>query len=651
MTSPEDLPLRNGEDSGNTDDSVARRELGQKTLKGDSYSANMKRLDDLNKDLAEFNKAKKFEDYMKSIHEAQVAGDDALLDKLITQHEAELQAEYEKAQEEKRAREQAYEQMSDEEKRQNYEQELAQSQAEYDANHPEGAENGDPAGAEAGENEPVTVEETVKKHHMSKAAKRALVVGIATALATVGTIVVANIISGGSKSSGGDSPSAPEPTPTTVTAPEAPKIPVAEKHESIAKLSTYKGQFASEDGKDFNKNKNSNVSFGEALRSGLTEDEMKEELGGRMTQPAQLAATYYYMQEKTSNPNFGVEGAKFNSSNELTDAMKNGPKLHQKVYDFITSTINDNKLSEDAVSGNFNNYFMTSEFETGDIDTSRVEIVGCTTKENGTKVYKLEYVWADEEGIHTDIFTFKERCGGQPLDEEDFTTTVRHIPEKETTSNPTDDTTNKKDNDKKDDDKKDKPTEGDDKKEDKPTEDNDKGGETPTTSPTPEYPIITTPSEPPVTVLASKNEKNLNRIAADTEKSHEEDLHVVDYTPFQDTDVTKVEEITKEPTAENYEGTSPAVARNEKAEGSEPVGRDHLWVSIPENETPPSPVGEKNDYGNDLGGANDQNARENPVESNQESQNQADQNRIPDNELPGAGEQGTRDLLAELGIF
>ena len=241
------------------------------------------------------------------------------------------------------------------------------------------------------------------------------------------------------------------------------------------------------------------------------------------------------------------------------------------------------------------------------------------------------------------------------IDEEDFTTTVRHIPEKETTSNPTDDTTNKKDNDKKDDDKKDdnkkdKPTEGDDKKEDKPAEDNDKGGETPTTSPTPEYPIITTPSEPPVTVLASKNEKNLNRIAADTEKSHEEDLHVVDYTPFRDADVTKVEEITKEPTAENYEGTSPAIARNEKTEESEPVGRD-LWVSIPENETPPSPVSEKNDYSDNLGGANDQNARENPVESNQESQNQAGQNRIPDNELPGAGEQGTRDLLAELGIF
>ena len=656
MTSPEDLPLRNGEDSGNTDNGVARGR-GQRTLKGDGYSANMKRLDDLNKDLAEFNKAKKFEDYMKSIHEAQVAGDDALLDELITQHEAEVQAEYEKAQEEKRAREQAYEQMSDEEKRQNYEQELAQSQAEYDANHPEGAENGDPAEAEAGKNEPVTLEETVKKHHMSKAAKITTIVAIATAIAGIG-IGIGSLISGGSKTSdsktpGGGFPSAPEPAPTTVTAPEAPEIPVAVGEKEKPKL-----KYDYSEWRDFT-NKSSHDAYGADYSDCYNNPEKTTEgfLGEAEKMPEALASYKgaFFEDEQKELGIFDM------TREELDNAMsdvnsEDSAVMQQKMLNALGKIFDDKENTKWAYNIENNkensNYVIWEDENSDGVQTPDEMHLGyrIVSRHNAPQANLYR---RDKNGNWVKMLDLNLYCGFQPNTPTGEKPDVPYVSEGEKA--PTKDD-NKKDkptegDDKKDNNKKDKPTEGDDKKEDKPTEDDNKGGETPTTSPTPEYPIITTPSEPPVTVLASKNEENFNRIAADTEKSHEEDLHIVDYTPFRDADVTKVEDITKEPTAENYEGTTPAIARNEKAEESEPVGRDHLWVSIPENETPPSPVGEKNDYGDNLGGANDQNARENPVESNQESQNQAGQNRIPDNELPGAGDQGTRDLLAELGIF
>lgn len=500
----------------------------------------------------------------------------------------------------------------------------------------------DPEGSGKAESVP-SVAETEKKARGNHALRNVLIATTA--------VVLAGIIGFGATGGFSKKRSAQEPT-TTPTAAPTPTTAVetaVEKHESIAELSTYKGQFASEDGRTFNKNKINTVAFGESLKSGLTEDEMKEELGDRMLQPAQLAATYYYMQEKTSNPNFGVEDAKFKTPDELTDAMKSDPELHQKVYDFVTGTINDNKLSEGTVKGTFNNFYMTSKFETGDVDTSKVEVVGCTTKEDGTKVYKLEYTWADEEGVHTDTFTFKERCGGQPLDEKDFTTTVRHIPEEEPTPTPTDEPT---------------PT---------PT---DKPTPTPTNTPTPEVtpeptpeptPIITpTPEPTPIITPEPKNEENLVRIDEKIEKDIEEDIHTQEIVIPKTEDVTKIEEVTKKPAPEEYKGTEPVIIQNEPSKDAEPIGRDLSTGYNTEQtqqeeikQTPPSPISEANDYSQDLGGANEQtqSVEENipePVAPNPEAQAEADRNEIPIEEAPGTedvGGQELNDILADLGIY
>lgn len=202
------------------------------------------------------------------------------------------------------------------------------------------------------------------------------------------------------------------------------------EHESISERSTYHGMFASEDGSTYNPEKKSDVCFGEALKSGVSESEMKEDLNSRMVQPAQLAAQYVYMSKKTTNPNFGVPGVKFDNPNDLIKAMKSDESLHQSIYDYVTNAINDGKIHEETVSGRFNNYYMTSNFETGDSDTSNVEIVGCATNEDGTKVYVLEQEWIDENGEkHTDIYLQKEDCGGQNLDQIEFTKSVSQIDE------------------------------------------------------------------------------------------------------------------------------------------------------------------------------------------------------------------------------
>ena len=221
-----------------------------------------------------------------------------------------------------------------------------------------------------------------------------------------------------------------------------------EENESIHDRSTYHGRFASEDGSTFNSNKKGIHNFGEPLGSGLTEDEMRQELGDCMIQPGQLAATYYYMQEKTSDPNFGVDGARFDNPDDLLEAMEADADLHQSVYDYVMSIFENSTFTEDTVTGRFHNFFMDSEFETGDSDTSNIEVVGCTTMEDGTKVYTVRRTWVDDQKQeHTDIFTFKEDCQGQPLDKFDFTTTVRQIPEDDDDTPEDDDDTPEDDDD------------------------------------------------------------------------------------------------------------------------------------------------------------------------------------------------------------
>ena len=656
MTSPENFPKNTGEATGNIPRGTAEKR-GEETIEAIEYSDTMKRLEALKKRLAELEAKEGIEQKPAPAEE----------------EPKEVEMEY-----------------------------TEEDFAEVETNNPDGPNNpnnpdapdDDPEDSGEAESTP-SVAETEKKARGNHALRNVLIATTA--------VVLAGVIGFGAAGGFSKKGNTPEPTTTPSVAP-APTTAVetaAEKHESIAELSTYKGQFASEDGKTFNKSKINKVAFGESLKSGLTEDEMKEELGDRMLQPAQLAATYYYMQEKTSDPNFGVEGAKFKTPDELTDAMKSDPELHQKVYDFVTGTINDNKLSEGTVKGTFNNFYMTSKFETGDVDTSKVEVVGCTTKEDGTKVYKLEYTWADEEGVHTDTFTFKERCGGQPLDEKDFTTTVRHIPEEEPTPTPTDEPTPTPTDEP-------TPTPTDeptptptdeptptptdeptptptDEPTPTPTDEptptpTDEPTPTPTNTPTPEVtpeptpeptPIITptpepTPEPTPIITPEPKNEENLVRIDEKIEKDIEEDIHTQEIVIPKTEDVTKIEEVTEKPAPEEYKGTEPVIIQNEPSKDAEPIGRDLSTGYNTEQtqqeeikQTPPSPISEANDYSQDLGGANEQtqSVEENipePVAPNPEAQAEADRNEIPIEEAPGTedvGGQELNDILADLGIY
>ena len=218
--------------------------------------------------------------------------------------------------------------------------------------------------------------------------------------------------------------------------PDAPIIfeDTGEEKESISDISTYKGQFASEDGTTYNSDKNAKYNFGKPWATGISESEEKEQFKDGMSQPGQLATTYVYMQQKTTDPNFGIDGVKFDDPNALIKAMNEDGELHQKIYDYITELADKNKMSEDTVNGLFHNYFLDSKFETGDVDTSNVEVVSGDTIEHDTKVSILEYRWIDENGNeHTDTFMFKKPCHGQPLDQKtDFTTKVRKIYDPET---------------------------------------------------------------------------------------------------------------------------------------------------------------------------------------------------------------------------
>ena len=192
-----------------------------------------------------------------------------------------------------------------------------------------------------------------------------------------------------------------------------------------------------------------------------------------------------------------------------------------------------------------------------------------------------------------------------------------------------------------------------------------------TPEPTPEpTPIITptpnpTPIPTPIITPEPKNEENHVRIEEKIEEKHEDNLYTEDFNIPETEDVTKIEEVTEKPAPEEYKGTEPVIIQNEASKDAEPIGRD-LSTGYNDNttaeqtqqeeikQTPPSPISEANDYSQDLGGANEQNAPENPVEADQTGQSQADENRIPDNELPSTedvGGQELNDILADLGIY
>ena len=502
-----------------------------------------------------------------------------------------------------------------------------------------------------------TVAETTKKAKKNSALKTVLI--SATAIALAGVI-------GFGLAGGFSKKEAPAPESQPAIVQQVEDVETAEEHESISDIATYKGQYANEDGSWYNAEKHGNINFGKELISGASEDEMKEELTGRMIQTGQLAATYYYMQEKTTDPSFGVDGAGFDDPDTLTEAMEADTDLHQQVYDYVMAIIDHGKLSEDTVTGRFHNFYMDSKFETGDVDTSNMEVVGCETTENGTKVYKLEVTWSDKEGTHTDTYTFKERCGGQPLDQIDFTTTVRQVEDpgsgaegtgEEGTGSEGEDTGEEGTGEEG------TGTEGegtgqggtgaeDTGSEGTGSESEDTGSEgtgTENEGTGTENEGTGTENEGTgtETVVEPKSRENLERIDDQIEEDIETDVHTDDIIIAPTEDVTEVEEITEKPAEEDYHGTAPVIVENDASKEAEPIqgGEDQDGA--------PTQISEENDYSQDLGGANDDQTPENPVVADHEAQAKADEAEIPTKEAPGVADIGGTDLndiLADLGI-
>lgn len=149
------------------------------------------------------------------------------------------------------------------------------------------------------------------------------------------------------------------------------------------------------------------------------------------------------------------------------------------------------------------------------------------------------------------------------------------------------------------------------------------------------------------TVVTPKDEENLTRIDEQIEEDIETDVHTGDIIITPTEDVTEVEEITEEPAAEDYHEPAPVIVKNEAAEEAEPIQGD-AETGVP------SQISPENDYSEDRGGANEDNAPAQPVVADQEAQDKADAAEIPIDEAPGVDDIGGQDLddiLADLGIY
>lgn len=103
----------------------------------------------------------------------------------------------------------------------------------------------------------------------------------------------------------------------------------------------------------------------------------------------------------------------------------------------------------------------------------------------------------------------------------------------------------------------------------------------------------------------------------------------VDQTPSS---VVEQTPITERPSGDAFEGTAPTIVENEAAGGAEAV----------------TPSGE-NDYSQNLGGANAENAATNPVAENPTGQAAADAAETPISELPTSGD-ALNDALSGFGF-
>ena len=150
-------------------------------------------------------------------------------------------------------------------------------------------------------------------------------------------------------------------------------------------------------------------------------------------------------------------------------------------------------------------------------------------------------------------------------------------------------------------------------------------------SPTPDTPNPPIPDNPPDTSTKPKDAENLERI----DKNANEDI--ADNTGTDEINITPTDEvsddnITEEPSAEDYQGTGPEIAENDASQNAEPV----------QDQVSPG-----NDYSQNQGGANA--GEYAPVTPDTQAQAKADASEIPQSQAPTGG-QAIDDTLKDLGI-
>ena len=242
--------------------------------------------------------------------------------------------------------------------------------------------------------------------------------------AAIGALTVAILVSGaylfGKKNSEKNSQEQGVPQPTPVATEQVVDntdygLEEAEANESLHDRSTYCGAFASEDGSTFNQAKVGRHAFAERFdASDMTEEEIRTEWleGDGMNQFAARAAVYYDIATHTENPNFAVDGADFENPNELTQALMNDEDLDQRVYDALEIFAYNSNIESVTTSDTRYTYGMDCQFETGNADTSQVNLVAYEVQ-GEREVLEFTYYWMEDDGktLHSETHRYGEPCG------------------------------------------------------------------------------------------------------------------------------------------------------------------------------------------------------------------------------------------------
>lgn len=314
---------------------------------------------------------------------------------------------------------------------------------------------------------------------------------------------------------------------------------------------------------------------------------------------------------------------------EAEDRLESlSPEDYEKVQAHFNQVMDDAFTRDVTLNGRYHNAYMRLQNPDGDVVHENMELVNCVTTENGTQA--LQFYWLDEDGNEIGNMTVKisrnfnekgeaemDGCE-QVVDPEGTPNKYTGLPEVPDPDTPTPPPIT--------------PPET-------PTPPPDTPTPTPPT-PTPPTPTPPTPTPPtptptptPVETIQPKDEDNMIRIDDQILEDIAEDIGTgkvtVDQTPSS---VVEQTPITERPSGDAFEGTAPTIVENEAAGGAEAV----------------TPSGE-NDYSQNLGGANAENAATNPVAENPTGQAAADAAETPISELPTSGD-ALNDALSGFGF-